>query len=87
MNDWLDFYEAETANLGKGDEEDVAACLLQADLAAVEHVKKGHPEVKFPLRGKMKTITLGQFFVFDASMYLHGGGPGKNSQLTDCLTD
>jgi len=86
LNDWLDFYEAETANLGKGDEEDVAA-YLQADLAAVEHVKKGHPKVKFPLKGKMKKITLGQFFVFDASMYLHGGGPGKNSQLTDCLTD
>jgi hypothetical protein len=84
LNDWLSFYEAETANLG--DEEDVAA-YLQADLAAVEHVKKGHPKVKFPLKGKMNKITLGQFFVFDASMYLHGGGPGKNSQLTDCLPD
>ena len=77
-------YEAE---LSKGyeevvEEEDKATYLLQADLAAAEEVKKWHPNVNFPLQGKMKKILLGQFFVFDARSYLHGGGPGKSS-ITD----
>jgi hypothetical protein len=28
----------------------------------------------------------GDLFVFDARKYLHAGGPGKNSQLTEWLT-
>jgi hypothetical protein len=67
-------------------EEDLdQADLDQADLDAVEHVRQLQQfhNVQFPLKGKMKHILFGDLFVFDARKYLHAGGPGKNSQLTE----
>jgi hypothetical protein len=79
LNNWLYFYESEIIETAKPKGVEDEAYLLQADLAAVENVKKKHPNVDFPLKGKMKKILHGQFFVFDARMYLHGGGPGKST--------
>ena len=53
------------------------------DMDAADHVKMMYPRVKFPLQGKMFTIPVGSFFVFNARKFLHGGGPGKNIRPID----